>query len=139
LADIVGLYRITFEKKGRFLLPAGFRNDLPLGNREVFFVNKSPEKCLTLYIKDEWEILSARIKQIDSFSNKEQREFKRLFYEDLAKVSPDSNDRVILPMELVEYAGIDKNAVFWCQGDKVEIWDEVTYKEYMAELKKQRS
>jgi MraZ protein len=135
MANIVGEFEVTVDAKGRFLLPAAFRRELPPGGGEKFMINRSKEKCLTLYIMDEWEkLINERINTLDDVKNKEDRDFKRFFYSGLATLVPDSADRVLIPKNLLEYAGITKDAVFQAQGNKVEIWDKVTLENYLKEL-----
>ena len=84
---------------------------------------------------DEWEkLVNERINTLDELKNKDDRDFKRRFFASLATVSPDSADRILIPKALLEYAGIVKDAVFVCQGNKVEIWDKVTYDAYLNEI-----
>ncbi|NDC42740.1 MAG: division/cell wall cluster transcriptional repressor MraZ [Chitinophagia bacterium] len=135
MANIVGEYEVTVDGKGRFLLPAAFRRDLPPGCGEKFMINRGQEKCLTLYITEEWEkLINERINTLDDVKNKDDRDFKRRFYSGLATLVPDSADRVLIPKPLLEYAGIVKDAVFQCQGNKVEIWDKVTLEQYLNNL-----
>ena len=135
MANIVGEFEVTVDAKGRFLLPAAFRRELPPGGGEKFMINRSKEKCQTLYIMDEWEkLINERINTLDDVKNKEDRDFKRFFYSGLATLVPDSADRVLIPKNLLEYAGITKDAVFQAQGNKVEIWDKVTLENYLKEL-----
>jgi MraZ protein len=138
MANIVGEYEVTVDGKGRFLLPANFRRDLPPGGGEKFMINRSKEKCLTLYIVEEWDkLINERINTLDDVKNKDDRDFKRFFYSGLATLVPDSADRVLIPKNLLEYAGITKEVVFQAQGNKVEIWDKGTLEKYLKDLEQQ--
>ncbi len=49
-----GEYEATVDAKGRFLLPGGFKKQLPEGENK-FVINRGFEKCLTLYPIKSWE------------------------------------------------------------------------------------
>ena len=48
-------------------------------------------------------------------------------------VEPDSQGRILLPVQLREFAGIGKNVIVLGCGDHAEIWDEEKYRIYLAE------
>ena len=52
----------------------------------------------------------------------------------MARVSPDSQGRITLPKELVEYADIREAAVVVGCGDYAEIWSEEADEKLKAEL-----
>ena len=131
MTGFLGEYELSIDAKGRFLVPAGFRKQLPEGvESERFVVNRGFESCLTLYPMAAWEALSSRIAQLNDF-NPKVREFKRLFLNGATMVELDSAGRLNLPKPLMEYAGISKDMIFSAQGNKVELWDKDKYHEYL--------
>ena len=130
MRTFLGEYDVAIDANGRFLLPSGFRKQLPEGAESRFVVNRGFENCLVLYPVAVWDALSAQISSLNDF-NPKVREFKRLFLNGANYVETDSADRVLLPKNLQEYAGIKKEIVFSCQGNKVEIWDKETYYNYI--------
>ena len=48
MIGFLGEYEATIDSKGRFLLPAGLKKQLPLEGGEQFVINRGFEKCLTL-------------------------------------------------------------------------------------------
>jgi MraZ protein len=79
---------------------------------------------------ESWTVLSDKINRLNDF-NPKVREFKRLFLNGATIVEVDSAGRILLPKPLQEYAGIKKDVVFSCQGNKVELWNKDTYYEYI--------
>lgn len=131
MTGFLGEYNLSIDAKGRFLMPAGFRKQLPEGAvTERFVINRGFEACLTLYTMEAWEVLSGKLSQLNDF-NPKVREFKRLFLNGATLVELDSAGRLNLPKPLMEYAGIDKELIFTAQGNKVELWDKDTYHEYL--------
>jgi MraZ protein len=45
----------------------------------------------------------------------------------------DSAGRLLVPAQLKEYAGLDKDAVLFAKGNKIEIWDSNKYKQKLFE------
>ena len=132
MTSFLGEYEVAIDAKGRMLLPAGFRKQLPEGAAEKFVVNRGFESCLTLYTMDVWNALSEKINKLNDFKPA-TREFKRLFLNGATMIEVDSADRILLPKPLQEHAGIKKEAVLSAQGNKVELWDKDTYYNYIRQ------
>lgn len=130
MMGFIGEYEVAIDAKGRFLLPSGFRKQLPDGAAGNFVVNRGFENCLALYPVESWNALSEKLNKLNDF-NPKVREFKRLFLNGATMVELDSAGRLLLPKPLQEYAGIKKDMVFSAQGNKVELWDKETYYEYI--------
>ena len=132
MANFLGECEVAIDAKGRFLLPSGFRKQLAEGNGGKFVINRGIENCLTIYTEDVWEEVSGKVNKLNDFKAS-VRKFKRLFLNGATRVELDSADRMLLPKNLLEYAGIKKDAVFSPQGNKVELWDKDTYYKYIQE------
>jgi MraZ protein len=132
MASFLGEYEVAMDAKGRFLLPSGFRKQLPEGSGEKFVINRGFENCLSIYPMDTWNAISEKINRLNDFKPN-VREFKRLFLNGATIVEVDSADRLLLPKPLQEYAGIKKDAVLSAQGNKLELWDKDTYYNYLRQ------
>lgn len=130
MTDLLGEYELSVDAKGRFLVPAGFRKQLPEGEGTCFVMNRGFENCLALYPLANWKILAEKINRLNDF-NEKVRKFKRLFLNGATSIDIDSAGRLLIPKPLQEYAGIKKDIVFSAQGNKVELWDKDTYYEYI--------
>lgn len=130
MPSFIGEYEVAIDAKGRFLLPAGLRKQMPEGQGERFVVNRGFEACLVLYTMDVWEVISNKINKLNDFNPKE-RALKRLFLNGANIVELDSAGRMNLPKNLMEYAGLSKDMVIAAQGNKVELWDKTAYQNYM--------
>ncbi len=132
MPSFIGEYEVAIDAKGRFLLPAGLRKQMPEGAGERFVVNRGFEPCLALYTMDVWEKVSAKINSLNDFNPKE-RALKRLFLNGANIVELDAAGRMNLPKNLMEYAGLSKEMVVASQGNKVELWDKAAYNKYMMQ------
>ncbi len=133
MTGFLGEYEATLDVKGRFLLPAGFKKQLPDTETSRFVINRGFDKCLALYPLKTWEPLFAKITGLNEFDPK-QREFKRAFLNGATYVEPDAAGRILLPPSLKVYAGLEKDIVLMAAGDKIEIWDSNKYKQFFDSI-----
>jgi MraZ protein len=133
MTGFLGEYESTLDGKGRFLLPAGLKKQLPEGEGVKFVINRGFDKCLTLYTISTWEPLFAKVNGLNEFQPKE-REFKRAFLNGATYVEPDTAGRLLLPPNLKMYAGLEKDIVLMAAGDKIEIWDSNKYKQFFDSI-----
>ncbi len=129
MPSFLGEFEATLDTKGRFLLPAGFKRQIPEGESTRFVINRGFEKCLSLYPMQSWEPLYARISTLNDFDPK-VREFRRFFLNGATIVGPDSAGRLLLPANLKEYAGLEKDIVLAAAFDKIEIWSKENYQKF---------
>jgi MraZ protein len=123
----LGEYEATLDAKCRFLFPTGFRRQIPEGETGSFFINRGFERCLTLYPMKNWEPIFEEISNKNDFDAK-VREFRRYFLNGVT-VDMDSAGRLLLPKNLMEYAGLQKDIVLLSAIDKIEIWDKDKYQQ----------
>ncbi len=133
MTGFLGEFEATLDAKGRFLLPAGFKRQLPDGDSGLFVINRGFEKCLSLYPMKTWEPLFAKVNGLNEFNSK-QREFRRAFLNGATYVEPDTAGRILVPPSLKAYAGLQKDLVLLATGDKLEIWDSNKYKEFFDSI-----
>ena len=124
MIHFLGEYELTLDSKGRFVLPAGFRKQLPENEPMSFVVNRGFETCLSFFPLTSWKTLEKKLNKLNDF-NPKVRDFKRLFLNGATLLEIDSAGRVLLPKPLQEYAH------FSSQGNKMEIWNKETYHQYI--------
>ncbi len=129
MTGFIGEYESTLDAKGRFLLPAGFKKQLPDSATDSFVLNRGFEKCLSLYTSKSWKPIFSDLSNLNDFDPK-VRQFKRYFLNGATEVSQDTAGRILLPKNLMEYAGLEKDIVLVSAIDKIEIWDKSKYKEF---------
>jgi MraZ protein len=127
-----GEYEATVDAKGRFLIPGGLKKQLPEGEGR-FIISRGFEKCLTLYPMKSWELIIARISQLNDFDPK-VRQFRRQFLGGATEVEMDSANRLLLPPSLKEFAGLGKDIVLAAAMDRFEIWDAGKYKQLFEDF-----
>lgn len=125
----LGEYEATLDAKGRFLLPAGFKKQLPGETSSLFILNRGFEKCLTLYPQQSWDPIFSEISKLNDFDPK-VREFRRYFLNGAIQLELDSAGRLLIPKSLAEHAGLERDIVLVSAINKIEIWDKSKYKEF---------
>jgi MraZ protein len=128
MIGFLGEYEATVDAKGRFLLPAGFKKQLP-EEANTFVISRGFEKCLTLYPMSSWEPIFTELSKLNDFDPK-VREFRRYFLNGATTVELDSAGRILLPPNLKEHAGLEKDIVLVAAMNKIEIWDKSKYQQF---------
>jgi len=129
MIGFLGEYEATVDSKGRFLLPAGFKKQLPEGGDASFVINRGFEKCLSLYPIKSWEPIFAEISELNDFDPK-VREFRRIFLNGATLMELDSAGRLLVPQNLAAHAGLEKDIVLVSAVNKIEIWDKIKYQQF---------
>ena len=129
MIGFLGEYEATIDNKGRFLLPAGIKKQLPEGDNTQFVVNRGFEKCLTLYPIKTWEPIFSEISKLNDFDPK-VREFRRYFLNGATVLELDTANRLLIPPNLKDHAGLEKDIVLVSAINKLEIWDKSKYQQF---------
>ena len=129
MIGFLGEYEATLDAKGRFLLPAGFKKQLPEEGGGSFVINRGFEKCLTLYPLQSWDPIFSKISKLNDFDPK-VREFRRYFLNGATHLELDSAGRLLLPKNLSEHASLEKDIVLVSAIHKIEIWDKRKYTQF---------
>jgi len=126
MTNLIGEFECKIDAKGRFMLPAGLKKQLPPEVQDRFVINRGFEKCVVLYPQNVWKTISDEVNQLNLY-NKKNREFVRYFYRGATEIILDSVNRILLPKQLVQYAGIEKEVVLFAFSNRIEIWAKGAY------------
>jgi MraZ protein len=127
----IGEFECKLDDKGRVVIPAGLKKQLPKESLERMVVNRGFEKCLTFYTRKDWDDELMGIGHLNHF-NRKHRMFIRQFSKGATELQVDKASRVLLPKQLVEYAGLESELVFYAYGNRIEIWSKKRFDEMMA-------
>jgi len=128
MATFIGGYGCRLDAKGRFILPAAFKKQMPPGSPDRFVVRRDIfEPCLVLYTIDDWNIQLEKIRRRINPYNREHNVFLRNFFKGTAELALDSSNRLLIPKRLLELAGIGRDIVLAGQDGRIEIWDAERY------------
>ena len=123
MLTFIGDYTVRLDSKGRLSFPAAFKRQIKEAAQEGFVLKRDVfEKCLIMYPMEEWERQNRMIRARTNPYNKEHARFLRMFFSGTAEVTLDSNNRMLIPKRLLDYADIQNELVLAGQSGKIEIW-----------------
>ena len=124
-------YECKLDAKGRLVLPARVKAQLPEGEQELV-VRKGFEQCLILYPMVEFKKVFSKISGLNEF-NEEYRKLQRNFLSGVVTVELDNNGRFLVPKNMLSYAQIEKDVTLVGTGNKVEIWNPSIYEKHLIQ------
>ncbi len=125
-------YESKLDAKGRLVLPARIKTQLPEGESQELVIRRGFEPCLIVYPMVEFKKVFSKISGLNEF-NEEFRKLQRNFLSGVVTVELDGNGRFLIPKNMLTYAQIDKEAILVGTGSKVEIWNPTTYEKYQIQ------
>ena len=128
---LIGEYECKLDTKGRMVVPAALKRQLPDVEREGLVVNRGFEKNLVIYTRAEWNKILKQLSRLNQFQVK-NREFVRRFMSGATELMLDAAGRVLLPKSLLEYAEVGTELVLACNLEKIEVWSKAKYEAQMA-------
>jgi MraZ protein len=127
-ARFLGTHHPRLDDKGRFFLPAKFRDRLAGG----LVITPGQERCLYVFPEAEFDRIFDRIRQAP-VTSKAARDYQRMFMAKASDERPDKQGRVTVNADLRTYAGLDRDCVVLGAGTRVEVWDATAWERYTAE------
>lgn len=124
----LGTYAPKLDEKGRIILPAKFRDELSSG----VVMTRGQERCIYVFGTREFEEMHEKIRQAP-ITSKQGRDYLRVLLSGASSETPDKQNRVTIPANLREYAGLDRELTVIGAGSRVEIWDTEAWDAYLAE------
>ena len=125
---LMGEFQHNLDAKGRLFMPVKLRE--ALGTK--FVLTKGLDGCLFVYDLEQWRLLEAKLNSLP-MTRKAPVILTVSFLAVLPKVSAINRDGYFLPVNLREFAGLDKNAVIVGVGNRAEIWDAERWNAYNEE------
>ena len=129
MSSFKGRYMYSVDEKGRIALPAKLRKNLSSSAKGNFVVTRGFERCLYVYPQDEWGKLEAYVRGL-SFLDAQHRNFRRTLFEWATDTQVDSQSRITIQQELLEYAGIKDEVIVLGVLDRIELWSPAIYDEF---------
>ncbi|MAR98454.1 MAG: division/cell wall cluster transcriptional repressor MraZ [Formosa sp.] len=125
--SLIGTYECKVDAKGRLMLPSPLKKQLASSMAKGFVLKRAVfQPCLELYSLHEWENLMLKVNKLNRFKKK-NNDFIRRFTAGVKAIELDISGRLLIPKDLVDFAGISKNIVVSSAVNIIEIWDKTKY------------
>ena len=122
------------DAKNRVFVPKRFQTQLPAdeeGTRAIV-LTRGLEGCLFLFSEEGFERALARL-ETESFSSREARNKQRLFFSNSCRTILDGSGRILVPEQLKDLAGLEKEVVMVGAGERAELWSVDAWERLVAE------
>lgn len=126
---LIGEYSHTIDEKGRFNFPSKFREDM--GDRFIVTKGFDSNSCLFVYSKEEWAHLADKILALP-FSK--TRNIQRFMFSSAVEVVPDKQGRILIPQNLRDYAGLNKDILVIGVQNRAEIWNSEAWEKVCEDI-----
>ena len=125
---LIGEYEHSIDTKGRLIMPSKLKEDMG----EKFVVTKGLDGCLFAYSQEEWKTFEEKLRTFP-LTNKDARALIRFFLAGAMECEIDKQGRFLIPSNLREFAGLEKEIVIIGVLNKIEIWSKDKWLKYSEE------
>lgn len=129
LGYFVGEYRHSLTERNRVALPKRFRVEIE--GSEVILA-KGEERCIEGFDKTQWKEMVKQYVGVP-FTSEEGRKLRKRVFSSAMLVEVDSQGRVVLPDQLLSWAGlkgkVGEELFVIGVGDHFEIWEKAKWEE----------
>lgn len=126
MTQFMGTHQNKLDAKGRVSVPAPFRAALksPDGSNGTHLVLRPSHKhqCIEAWPLAVFEELAQPLNGLNLFSD-EHDDMAAAIYADAFPVETDKEGRIVLPDDLVTFAGLTDAVVFMGMGRTFQIWE----------------
>jgi MraZ protein len=129
MSSFKGTYRFSVDAKGRVNIPSKLRKSLSDDIKDFFVITRGFDKCVYVYPLDEWAKTEGALNKLSDY-NSDDRLFSRMIYENATDVQLDSQARIVIPVELRQYASIEGEILIVGNRNKIELWNPKVYEDY---------
>lgn len=121
---LIGEFETKITSNSRIAFPKKFRNEL---GSELILMN-GYEGCLVIVDKQRFLALTKDIIE-GRFINDSVRDMSRFLVGTAQEIALDKQGRFVLPQSLIEYAGLNNEAIFLGLHNWIELWDKKRWNE----------
>ena len=130
---LIGTYECKIDVKGRLLIPSAFKKQLAPVIPKGFVLKRAVfQNCLELYPLEQWEELIKKVNSLNRFKKK-NNDFIRRFTAGVKFIELDSNGRLLIPKDLIEFSNIKREVTLSTSVNIIEIWDKSSYEKAIAD------
>ena len=125
----LGKYASVLDSKNRLSVPSAF-NDKVL---DGVYMTQGFDRNLLVLTTDAFEEIYRRVKSLN-IADPLARLLLRMILSTADRVETDKDGFITIPVELIQFANLDKEVLFIGQGDYFEIWSPGLWRKQEAQL-----
>jgi len=123
-------YECKLDAKGRLVLPAKIKSNLPESSGNEIVIRRGFEPCLVIYPELEFNKIYNKIVGLNEF-NEKYRLLQRTFFRGSTPVELDTMGRFLIPKSMLKFAQLEKDVIIVGLGNRAEIWNPDLYEEHL--------
>ena len=109
------------------MISSAFKKQLSPILQEGFVLKRAVfQPCLELYPMQEWNEVMVKVNSLNRFVKK-NNDFIRRFTAGVRMIELDASGRLLIPKDLCQFVGIQKQIVLSSAINIIEIWDKDNY------------
>jgi MraZ protein len=116
-----GEFEYRVDEKGRVPIPPKFRTDEL--KKDGVVLCPGIEKCITVYPSSEWKKIAASLTSSSAIIPSKMRKLNRAIFATSFTLEFDGQGRIVIPVQLRHFAGIEDEVVVAGLNSYFEIWD----------------
>ena len=130
----IGQYHCKLDAKGRLMVPADCKEQLGDLANEGFVLRPGLfSKCLELYTMSDWMRTQDKLRSLNQFV-RSNVELVRKYNAGAKLVKLDSTGRLLIPKNLIEDGGLQKELILTSLTVKMELWDADAYQSEIGRI-----
>jgi MraZ protein len=86
--------------------------------------------CIDIYPLDQWSLFEEKLQNLNHFKPDDVR-FIRTLLQYASEDNLDSQSRILIPQNLIDYAKIEKDVLILGALKKIEVWNPKVFEEYL--------
>lgn len=127
-----GPANVTLDAKGRFGVPARYRQSVIDAGSGNVVCTVHPDRCVLIYLPQEFSEVEENLKKQTGL-----RDVKRYILGFATGVSLDAAGRLRVPPVLREFCDLERQATLLALGETFELWDSARWRERALEVSAQ--
>lgn len=130
LTNLMGSFSQSMDVKGRMSFPSKLREEIG----ERFVITRGLSGCLFAYSLEAFKQKADAIRAVPMSKG---LTMQRFFLSWASEVEADKQGRILVPQNLREFAGLNKEIIVTGVADRAEIWDKARWDEFNQSINEQ--
>ncbi len=127
-----GQFTYSVDSKGRVSIPAKLRKHVSAEANDTFVMTIGTVNCIDVFPLDQWQQIEAKLLNLNAYQPKDGK-FIRMILQNATDDTLDTQSRILIPQNLLQYAKIEKEVLILGALKKIELWNPQVYADYLKQ------